>query len=426
MADESNGMPIPPELSVALMGKINPQGGKASGELNPNFLSAQNAAAEAEIAARAANGGKAPSDTSTTPPGTPPATDKKDENEETDEQIQAKLDALAAKEESTYTDEEKAYIAKYTSANETVIQGVQNLFTEKYGLAFNPEDKFDESPEGLAALVDAVAPQVANNMLAQYFQQIPIMEQFFNHVVREGKSFETFMTKNEKPAFENIKLQEITDDMPEIDRKSQLQSQKDILTMYYNSLNVPKEDIAALIELAESAGQLFNKAGAAKTALKTEHQAKVAAALEAEIQRQAVEKQQVDALWKNVDTIITKNDFGNGRSIPPADIAGFKAAVFNRDAQGNTMLDYKKAKLSLADQLFADYIIYKDFKLSNYQKPPEQTKKFQFQSNSKANDARNGGRTRGAGDSRTQGQHPKLDATSFGNIMNNRQQLKNT
>jgi len=359
------------------------------------------AAAEAEIARRQQQQATPP----TTPPTIPPTT----EPTETDEQIQAKLDILADKEEKDLTDADKAYIAQHTEQELTPVDATKSYMMEKYSLDLAAK-QYDNSPEGIANIVDEVAPMVANKILQDHFATIPYMQEFYEHV-SAGRGLETFLARNQKPIFETIDIKDAPADATEPVIKQAKENQRAMIRLEFQSRGVDPEEIEQFIDYAESSGKLAERAGKAKVTLKHVHELRVTEMMREEeeaIQEEQREKQETAKL---AIQMFEKNDFG-GLSIPVADLKLFRDAEFQTDGQGKTLLDYKREKLTLAQRLFIDYIILKDFKGVGTPKAPQQSKQFVFKSKNEQNNARQGGRTRGA----TQIEHPTLDTKDLNNL----------
>jgi hypothetical protein len=316
------------------------------------------------------------------------------EPEETVEQIQAKLDVIAAKEEKDYTPEDKAYIEKYTAQEETPIDAAKNLVVQKYALELGEDKKYDNTPEGLTTLIDEVTPMVAEKMLEEHFATIPHMAEFYNHV-RQGRGLETFLAKNQKPIYDAIDIKEPSAEASEAIVKQSKDNQRQMIRLDLQSKGVDTETIETIIDLADSGGKLFEKATTAKAALKVKHEASIQAQLQAEEDAIKADQLEAEAVHKKVVSMLDKNDF-DGLSIPPADLKIFKDALLKVDSNGRSLIDYKKQKLTLAQRLFLDYIVLKDFKGIGTPKSPAANKVFQFQSASQQNNARAGGRLTGA------------------------------
>jgi DNA-binding transcriptional MerR regulator len=236
---------------------------------------------------------------------------------------------------------------------------------------------------------------VAEKMLVEHFDAIPYMKAFYEHV-SAGRGLETFLASNQKPVFETIDIREPNADAAEPVIKQAKENQRQMIKLELQAKGVEAEEIEQFIDLTESAGKLTERANKAKATLTTNHKAAVAQMMEQEEAAIQQQEAQQAAVNKQVAQMFEKNDFG-GLSIPVADLKLFKDAVFNVDGQGKSLIQHKREKLTLAQQLFIDYIVLKDFKGIGTPKAPQQSKQFVFQKANKENDVRGGGRIRGAG-----------------------------
>lgn len=286
--------------------------------------------------------------------------DEGEGDEPTPEEIQSKLDELASKEEATLSDDEKAFIEKYTQEQLDEITSAKKQIEETYGLQL--ESQYDNSPEGLINLVKDAAPALAQSMFAEALEQIPYMKDFYNHIVKEGKGIETFLTKNAKPSFETIEFKALDGIEDEAIKTKMVGNYKQLIQLDLKGKGISEDDITTFVELYEAKGNLYDKAKEAKESLKARHQASVDAQLKAEEDRIKAEEAQTLETIKQVEKIIETNNY-NGVQIPAADIKSFKEAMIKPvDEQGRTLMDYKRAKLTLEQRALIDYIVFKDLK----------------------------------------------------------------
>jgi hypothetical protein len=330
-----------------------------------------------------------PTGAGTTPPATPPADPPTPEGvvEPTAEEIQTKLDELGTKPETDYTDEDKEYIKKYTQSDEDEITVVRKELEQAYGLTL--ETKYDNGPEGLKSLVNDVAPVVAKQIFLEAMGQIPHMREFYEHVA-SGKTLDTFLLKSTKAPFEGIELKSPDDATDDAHREKLIANSKAMLTLYYKGTGLADDDIESLITLEEGKGTLYDKSKFAQGKLKEAHTSKVAAQLKAEEDRIEADRLEGIETIKQIDALITKNDFA-GTSIPAGDIQAFKTALLKPvDANGNTALDYKRSKLTLDQRVLIDYFLFKDFKNLGLAKKAESAQKtFTFKKALEDNNQRN-------------------------------------
>lgn len=336
----------------------------------------------------------------TTPPkGTPEGQEPEEEGEEV---IQANLDKLAEKDEATLTPEEKAYIQKYTGEQLDEIGTVKQNFEQKFGVKL--EGQYSNDEVGLVKLAEDVTKVKAQHLLVNYFEKIPYMKEFFNHVAVEKRGIETFLEKNTPPTHKTIPLKQTADSNDEILNNKIINDQKTLVRLDLLSKGMKEEDANDFINLFEDKGNLYDKAKEAFNSLDSKHQANLDARLKAEEARIQAEDQAVEQEYKAMEAILDSNNF-DGVALPAADVKAFKAAMLNPiDDEGRTLIDYKRHKLNLAQRALIDYFIFKDLKIQGLGAAAQASnKKFSFKKAALENDKRVGGRTKGAGEGLVQG-----------------------
>jgi hypothetical protein len=329
--------------------------------------------------------------------------------EPTEEEVQAKLDELSKVGEDKLSDEDKEFINKYTQQELDEITATRQELEGLYGVKL--EGTYENSPEGLKQLTKDITPILVQKQFMESLQEVPYMKEFYEHVT-SGKSIDTFIAGNTKPAFEGIELKEVDEFATEDEKAKATNNQKKLIELAYKDKDLAEDDIKNFIDLYEANGKLFEKAKAAQDALKKSHKAKIDSQIQAEEQRIAEEQKQVAELVKQAESIIEKNDF-DGFSIPATDVKVFKDAILKPvDQKGNTAIDYKRAKLTLSQRLLLDYIVMKDFKNIGLGSKT-QARSFNFKKAADENNKRGGGRLAGAGSS------PSIDLkqVNFENLM---------
>lgn len=316
-------------------------------------------------------------------------------NEPTDEQIQTKLDELAKKEETTLTEEDKKFIDKHVPPIDEVT-GVKQSFEQKFGVTLEKTYSNDET--GLAEITEDVSKIRATQLLTSYFEQIPYMKEFYDHVITEKRGIETFLAKNIEPSFKSIKLESTSDANDQVVNDKIIANQKALVKADLTSKGVPEEDANTLIDLYEDKSSLFDKAKEAYKALETKYKASVDAKLAEEESRIKANEADSQKIFTEMQTMLDKNSF-DGVTIPTTDIKAFKEAMLKPvDDQGRTIMDYKRAKLTLAQRAIIDYIVFKDLKVTGLGQATTivQNKAFTFKKAATENEKRNGGRTNAA------------------------------
>lgn len=339
--------------------------------------------------------------------------DEGKDGDETPEEVQAKLDELAKKNETTLTDEEKTYIKEKTGVDpnqvDDEITSTKKVLEENYGISLG-EEKFENSPSGLTQLVDKITPLVAEKTIANYFAGNPIMAKLHDHVMVKGLSIDTFIAKEQAPTFKNIDIKEVPSDADDAVKTKLINNYKEVIKLDMLSKGVDADSISELIELAEANGKLFDKAKAAKESMVKNHQALVESKIEAERQQKEVYDAKMEENYQKALVMFEKNDF-DGLSIPVSDIKAFKQAAFGIDGQGKTAIDKRRETMTIAEVLMVDYLLFKNFKLPTVFTPKTAkaaVKPFSWKQAATDNDQRGGGRLRGAGGTNTSGKEVNI------------------
>lgn len=356
--------------------------------------------AAAKAAAEGNKGGEGDKDKTPNPDGT-------------DEQIQAKLDELAKLDETKLTDDQKKFIEKYTADNSDEITTVKQHFETKWGIKVDGE--FTNDIEGFTQLSEKVGSARAKQMLINHLETVPYMKAFYDHVVVEKRGIETFLDKNKQPEFKTIKLEQVNDSNDATKNEAITSNQRAIITMDLKSKGNSAEEIDIMLKHYEDKGVLYDKSVEAQKGLDVKYKANLDAKLAAEKAAIDAEEAENKATFTKVISMIDSNNFG-GVSIPAEDIKVFKEAMTKViDEEGHTVMDYKRAKLTLEQRAMLDYFVFKDLKVPGLGTPKAANKVFTFKKAAKDNEDRGGGRARNGGESNSQQQqiHPKFDMSNI-------------
>lgn len=326
---------------------------------------------------------------------------KKDKGELTDEEkVQLRMKELSEKKEEELTDEEKQFITDNTPNELSEIQEIQKNLEETYGVKLS-EKEYDNGPDGLKEMANDLMPVLAEQMFLNYLETVPYMKDFFDHVAINGRSIETFISRNEKPMFESIEIKPI-DQVEEADKPKMIANLKSVISMDLSSKGVDEDAIKSLLDVYEAGGQLYDKAKTHKENLIKAHKANVDARIKAEEDAITQQQQAAQQEIKMMKDMITKNNF-NGLQIPTTDIKAFTDAMFRPiDARGNTAMDLRREKLSLAERGLIDYLVFKGFKVSGIG-GKKIDKASDFSKLRKENNTRGGNRLGGGGGGESEG-----------------------
>lgn len=318
----------------------------------------------------------------------------KDGNEPSDEEINAKLDVLEKKEDKDLSDEERAFIEKYTTLDTDEITNVRQDIESTYGIKL--EGEFDNSPDGLKLLTNAAVPVIAEQLMINALENVPHMKDFYQHIVKEGKSIDTFLLKNTKPQFESIEIKPLSE-VDEAAKPKMTDNLKTLVRLDLSNKGADDSSITDLIALYEANGSLYDKAKTAKESLQKTHKAQVDAKIKDEEVKIAAQEQAIAKEFNDVKNMLTVNKV-RGVELPKAELANFRDAMLRAvDTQGNTTMDKLRHNLTLEDRVLLDYIVWKQFNINGFSKKAEGTETrqgFNFKKASDDNNRRMGGRVR--------------------------------
>jgi len=290
------------------------------------------------------------------------ATQKQDDGAE----VEARIAELAEKGEENLTDEEKKFLEDNAEAVEAYVSKDNSVLQLMQAEGFLEEGTFDNSMEGLQAYLAKRDEVAFEKKLQNYFEDQPMLKQVKEHLDKKLPIQSLFM-RQQKPAILANELPKITDEMDDKAKANVTKVYEQLIRQAYKSKGVDDVAIEAIVKTAQDGGKMADTAEAAKQMLSADFDAQIEAY---EKEEQAAVDAQLEALQQERNQaieIVTKNDFGGGLKIPTADIEGFKnyvGKVVKSDGV-TTMSDEKYSKLTLAQKLWLDYIVYKDFKLPN-------------------------------------------------------------
>ena len=282
------------------------------------------------------------------------------EEEGIDEETKKKLEELSKKDKDTLTDEEKKFIEDNKEEPE-IIDSMVSSFKEQ-GVQFDEDQTFDNSTEGATKLASHAAKQIAASMLMDHFETNPVFKSFYDHVMVQGKSLDTFIVSSRTPQYENYVINEVSDTNSDKQNEAITKSQKSIIREALLTRIDDEDVIEASIEKFELEDKLYDKAKDSKKYLVELEKSQAATKLKEEEDRIKQEEELAEKEWKEITTMLNKNDLGDGIKIPVSDLKEFKKAVLVPiDDKGRTAMDYLRAKQTLNQKLLGDYMLFKKF-----------------------------------------------------------------
>jgi hypothetical protein len=333
-------------------------------------------------------------------------------------EIENKLEELSKKEEKDLTDDEKQFIADNTEEPD-LVNVVRNTFKEDFGIDL--EGDYSNDTEGLKKVVIDSSKKQARTIFENHINSVPEFADFYQHVVIDKKSIDTYKVKQSQADYSNVKLIDSTDSsLEEKDVEEQIKIQKDIIKSDFLSRGLDEEAISTIIEKYEDTGVLFDKAKTSQASKKEAHAKFVAQTLAEEQEAINAENIAIEREWKTIASIIDSNDLGGSYKIAPKDLVDFRKAVLEPvDENGNTKMDYLRNELMKdpKNKVLNDYLIYKKFNLLDKQVTPNKGTALKFRLAKKENDDRGGRKVSGKSAAQSSAQNGmKLANINFNTI----------
>lgn len=344
------------------------------------------------------------------------------DDEPSEEEIAAKLEELQEKDEADLSDEDKKFLKDHED-EPGLIDHVRAKALETLGVELPADAKYTEDDEGLLNMTKDIASELANKQLSEHYQTNPDFAKFYKHTIIEGNSVDTFLASQSKPEYHDVEITDISDTNSTEANEQIINTQKEILTAALKAKGNDQDEIDLLIESIEDKGVLFEKAKQAKEYLKTTHEAKVQEQLQAEQEAKKAEEQATVEQWQKIQTMLDKNDLGDGIKLPTSDrreIEAFTRAISQPvDKHGNTQIDYMRNKQTLGQQLLSDFLLYKGYDISGVKSEAAKSRALQFKKGKKSNETtrKKGKLTTGSTGNSGGSSHPSmLSSVDFNNI----------
>jgi hypothetical protein len=271
--------------------------------------------------------------------------------EDTFEEIVADEDVEDSEEKVEETEEEEQEEEK-TEDDEDAEPTVVSEVLEQLG--YEPDEEYDDTPEGLAAMTKDIASQIADERIDDVLENFPLVKKHLEYVLQGGKS-QNFMEAHD-PNMDYTEFNLKEDDAA---------SQKVILSNYFELKGHDKDFINELLEDYEDTGKLYKKAGAAKEALGKYQQQEREEMFEKQRQQNVESQQAQKEFWDGVAGTIDESQDLAGINLPQKD----KSKFFNYiskpvNDQGQTQRDLDHSEADIDVKLAIDYLMYKGFDIN--------------------------------------------------------------
>lgn len=271
-----------------------------------------------------------------------------DEEEEEVDEIDENLELEEDEEEIKDEDEEDEDEEDVDPADVPLVKTIQDY------LGYDFEDQeFEDTEEGIQQLVEASAKKLADDQLAQVFEQFPDVQELYEYRRLGGDPEEFMETKFPEVDFEKVEFDEEDSQQHEMLVKNELKAR-----------GYTKDEIEAELEDYKNGGILESKAKRALGALKAKQEQDKEALLEEQREAFKEQQQKIESYWEDVKETIDKSSGFKGFTIPSKDKDDFFDFISKPVEGGKSQRDLMVEESDLETRLAIDYLLYKGFDLS--------------------------------------------------------------
>lgn len=226
----------------------------------------------------------------------------------------------------------------------------------KTHFGYELEEDFEDTPEGLQALTKVIAQKMSVDNLDSIFDKYPTVKQHLEYVQQGGDPQQFLQAHTSEVEYSSVEV-----------RDEDIETQKALVEHYFASRGDDVAFVKDRIEAYEDKGTLKDMATRAKDALAQGQAIQRARMMETQRLAAADQSAAAEKVWGEVTEIVTKNDAINGLPIAQKERNKFLDYISKPvDRNGNTQRDLDSGKLTLEQQLGADYLLYKGMKLDSF------------------------------------------------------------
>lgn len=280
--------------------------------------------------------------------------------EETQEVEEPQLEQ--AEEPSTPENEEPKSLEEpeaQEEAEESIIDTLSNR------LGYQVEGDFSDDFDGLTNYTSAVAQKMAQEQMAQLFDQYPDVREYFTYRANNGDPGAYFKAQQAEMDYNSI---EIDDNVV---------TQKRVVQDGMRAQGFGEEEITRMTEAYEDAGILKDNAEVYLTQLKKHQQTHKEQLLERQKAEAQQQQEEATQYWNSVSETIKEGNL-RGMQIPTKQRRQFYDWMTQPvDQNGATQRDHDRSKMDMETALALEYLIYQGFDLSKLAKNVSNTKKAQ-------------------------------------------------
>lgn len=230
-----------------------------------------------------------------------------------------------------------------------------------------PETPYEDTPEGLAQMVQDVGNQMAMEQMQEVFDRYPLIQKHFEYVQNGGRSDEFIKAFDGTRDYDKLELSEDDTAM-----------HRQVLSDYLTKKGHDRDFIEDMLKDYDDSERLYEKATKAHAALKKGQAEERKQLLEQQKAQKAQAEKERQEFWEGMYDAIDKTDELAGIQLPKRDKSRFFEYIskpVTRD--GRTQRDIDHAEAEMPMRLAIDYLMFKGFDVSTLMGKKKATKKVQ-------------------------------------------------
>jgi len=234
-------------------------------------------------------------------------------------------------------------------------------------LGYEFDQNFEDTPEGLTKMTQAVSEKMAEDKMNEMFESFPLIKQHLEYVLSGGDS-QQFMTAY-SPTQDYGKL---------ILNEKDVAMQKAVLVEYFRQKGHEDTFISEILSDYNDGEKLYGKAKQAKEALSKLQNTERSQMLEEQKKVQEEQMQEQKQMWDEVYTKVDTAEKFAGLDVPSREKKKFFKYISNPvSKEGYTQRDLDHMNADMDVKLAIDWMMYNGFDLSKVIDKKAKTKSVQ-------------------------------------------------
>jgi len=277
------------------------------------------------------------------------------------------IEAVSETEDKEEKEEEEEVNEEDESDDETTIDESTVVGEVLSKLGYEFEEKFEDTPEGLTKMTQAVSEKMSEDKMNEMFESFPLIKQHLEYVLSGGDSQQFMSAYSPTQDYGKITLNEKDSAM-----------QKAILVEYFRKKGHEDTFISELLGDYNDGDKLYSKAQQAKEALTKLQTSERAQMMEKQKKVQEDQMKEQKDMWDEVYNKVDTADKFAGLDVPTKEKKKFFKYISTPiTKEGYTQRDMDHMNADMDIKLAMDWMMYNGFDLSKVIDTKAKTKSVQ-------------------------------------------------